>query len=53
MDLPALRGELDGVGQQVEPYGSMDSIVTGFSHEWSSLTILSGTIILTALTRSK
>ena len=31
------------------PYGSMDSIVTGFSHEWSSLTILSGTIILTAL----
>ena len=22
------------------PYGSMDSIVTGFSHEWSSLTIL-------------
>ena len=31
------------------PYGSMDSIVTGFSHEWSSLTIRSGTIILTAL----
>ena len=31
------------------PYGSVDSIVTGFSHEWSSLTILSGTIILTAL----
>ena len=31
------------------PYGSMDSIVTGFSHEWSSLTILSGAIILTAL----
>ncbi len=31
------------------PYGSMDAIVTGFSHEWSSLTILSGTIILTAL----
>ncbi len=31
------------------PYGSMDTVVTDFSHEWSSLTILSGTIILTAL----
>ena len=31
------------------PYGSMDSIVTSFSREWSSLTMLSGTIILTAL----
>lgn len=31
------------------PYGSMDTVVTDFSHEWSSLTILSGTIILAAL----
>ena len=31
------------------PYGSMDTIVTSFSREWGSLTILSGVLILTAL----
>ena len=31
------------------PYGTMDSVVRSFSQEWSSLTILSGAIILTAL----
>ena len=31
------------------PYGTMDSIVTGFSREWGALTILSGTVILAAL----
>lgn len=31
------------------PYGSMDTIVNGFSREWASLTVLSGALILTAL----
>ncbi len=31
------------------PYGAMDTIVTGFSHQWGTLTVLSGTIILAAL----
>ena len=31
------------------PYGSMDTIVTSFSREWGSLTVLSGVLILTAL----
>ena len=31
------------------PYGSMDTIVTGFSREWGGMTVFSGIIILTAL----
>ena len=31
------------------PYGAMDTIVRGFSQEWGSLTVFSGTIILAAL----
>ena len=31
------------------PYGSMDTIVNGFSREWGSMTVFSGVIILTAL----
>ena len=31
------------------PYGTMDAIVTGFSHQWGVVTVISGAVILIAL----